>query len=115
MTTATDRFNAAFTRAYSALNAEPEFRYDGKGRKVRVFSKDAPLTRDCVRSFYYGVRVVDEEECLETLGYNGFRTQVNSGNLVKRGSFYWVTKRAGKHYNLPKPTAGGVVCEFAEV
>lgn len=111
----TARFNREFARTFCAASAAPEYRTDGKGRKVRVFTQDNPLTRDQVRFFYLNKRGFDEEECLEALGYNGFRTQVQSGNLVKCGLFYMVSTRAAKNYDLPRPVVGGAVCDFVEV
>lgn len=109
----TNRIEQAAARAVSAALEAPQYREDSRGNKVRVFSKDAPLSWDEVRHFYLNRRVVDEEEALEAIGYNGFRTQVQSGNLVKSGAFYWVTKKAAARYKLPLPVVStGAVCQF---
>lgn len=106
----TSRLEQIAARAYTAF----QYREDSKGRKVRVFTKDAPLSWDEVRQFYLNRRVVDDEEALETIGYNGLRAQLASGNLVRHGAFYWITKKAATRYKLPLPVVGnGAVCAFA--
>ena len=109
----TDRVEKAAARAYAAATAAPQYRTDSRGRTVRVFTRDAPLSWEQVRNFLVNKRVVEEDEALEEIGYNGFRTQIASGTLVKHGNFYWITARAAARYDLPKPTvANGAVCEF---
>lgn len=109
----TNRIEQAAARAYAATIEGPKFREDKRGNKVRIFCKDAPLSWHEVRSFYLNRRVCDEEEALEAIGYNGLRTQLQSGNLVKHGTFYWVTKKAATRYKLPLPVVGnGAVCQF---
>lgn len=111
----TQTFEARVAAAYNAATEEPQYRTDVQGRTVRVFTKENPLSWEDVRHFYMNRRVVEEDECLEAIGYNGFRTQVASGNIRKMSGFYWVTKKAATRYKLPRPVvANGAVCDFAE-
>lgn len=120
MTTAANaRFERAFSRHFAALSAAPQFRTDSEGRQVRVFTKDAPLSRDTVRSFYLNMRGFDIEEGLMELGYNGMRFQIEQGYIVEdafvKGQ-YWITTKAAANYDLPRPrlAASGAICKFVE-
>lgn len=101
---ATKTFNASFMKAFGALTAEPTFTTDSKGRKVRVFTKDAPLSREIVRHFYLYNRCVEIEDILENIGENGLAHALKSGYLkpcaLSKGRF-WITKACAKNYDLP--------------
>lgn len=101
-----NRAQEVFSKTYSALNSKPLYRTDSKGRKVRVFKKDAPLTIEALTTFYKNsVRATDERTALETIGYNATRYAIANGYLVPVNTFgvLAISAKAAKTYNLPKP------------
>lgn len=106
--TSSNRIEAAVASVFNAQQeyANPTYTTDSKGRQVRVFSANAPLTAEIVRHFYLGNRIVDDIEALETIGYNGLQYQLKAGHLVedhKVKGRYWITQKAAQVYSLPKP------------
>lgn len=102
-------YNAIFARQFNAMNAEAEYKIDGKGRKVRVFTQAQPLTREIVRHFYLNTRVVEVEDALETIGYNGTKYAIDNGYLKEfagQPGLLWVTAKAAQAYDLPPVRVG---------
>ena len=95
---------------------DAEYVTDKHGRQVRVFTKDAPLTRDVARLAYVGnIRVIDAEHGLYHLGESGWKLAQQQGYVVQSKSYprlYWITTKAERRYGLRPPIVGGVRCKF---
>lgn len=107
------RRDSLIARAYSAQFSGPEFRVDATGRKVRVTSVDCPVTREDVRAALIRVRAVELDDLLEQLGDGVTRRLIDMdyirpvANSGPKPTLFWVTKKGGENYDLPRPTLIG--------
>lgn len=98
--------------ARAMFSDEREFTLDAKGRKVRVFTRENPCTREDVMTLVKGVRGFDEGEALETVGLNVFNYMKQQGYIVKympTSDIWMLTTKAQEAYGLPTPAVGPFV------
>lgn len=85
-------------------NAEPQYTFDAKGRRVRVFTKELPCTEQDVVMMCLNTRALSEDDVLETVGKHVFQYMVKKDYLRKaHGDLYYVTQACQKAYKLPNP------------
>lgn len=111
-----NRVEAAFAALYFAKKAEPTYETDAKGRKVRVFPKEAPITKEECRDFLIEAkRAVEEEEALEAVGTPVLKYWITAGYLVADGvskGRFLISRKAAEAYKLPRPRLHGVLADF---
>ena len=100
----TDRALSTYSATLRVLSSPIEYYIDAKGRKVRKPNDARHVTVDEIRECLLNNRVVEEDDVLEAVGVNVFKTLVKTGKLRKdaKGPFYWVTASCAEAYKLPR-------------
>lgn len=107
------RRDSLIARAFNASIRDVDFRIDANGNKVRVTTADRPVTREDVRHCLIRQRAVEIEDLLEQLGEGVTRRLIEMEyirpvkKLTGKPSLFWVTKKGGENYDLPRPTLFG--------
>jgi hypothetical protein len=104
-------FAHAMAVATAAMHG-PVYQENNDGSRVRVWRDGAvePVTKDDVRSWLLNLRVVDTQEGLEFVRASYIKLMIQIGELRRdaRHSYYWITEKAAKRYDLPEVMG----CEF---
>jgi hypothetical protein len=96
-----NKFNEVFQATRALLNAPIEYRLDSKGRKVRIPNANQPVSAEEVKALFLNMRVLEEEEVLESLGKGVMDYMLKVGQLEKDGPLLWITKACAVAYSLP--------------